>query len=213
MRPPVARPGIIAVIAEADDGLPFSFRVFRPDGDGHALLNADRKTGSREYRLARPAVGCIFGDFSVAVHVFDPKPVERIEKMPAQNNERRLADPGMIRNKRHDAPAAVLGDALLGQAEKADVKIVEVEFFDPPFGDQPFLVRFDEPLLFLGADPGEGVVRRIAENNENGLLPLHLSRRVPLLQPLAPRVNQRVQPGIRKPVSYTHLTLPTTYSG
>ena len=35
---------------------------------------------------------------------------------------------------------------------------------------QSFLVRFNEAALFLGAGAGEGVVRRVAEDNEDASL-------------------------------------------
>ena len=57
------------------------------------------------------------------------------------------------------------GDAAFGEAEEADVAIIEVEFLDPPtVGAERFievpLIRFNEALFFLGADACECVIAR-----------------------------------------------------
>ena len=81
----------------------------------------------------------------------------------------------MVGDERHHAAAAVLGDALLGEAEEADVEVVEVELLDAPLGDEAFFVRFDKAVFFLGTDAGEGVVGRVAEDDEDGFFLLHLA--------------------------------------
>ena len=62
--------------------------------------------------------------------------VERVEEPAAHDHERRIAQVGEVRDERHHAPAAVLGDALFGEAEEADVEVVEVELLDAPLGDE-----------------------------------------------------------------------------
>ena len=69
----------------------------------------------------------------------------------------------------------MLGDAFFGEAEEADVKVVEVELLDAPFGDEAFFVGFDQAVFLLGTDAGEGVVGRVAEDDEDGLFLLHLA--------------------------------------
>ena len=70
----------------------------------------------------------------------------------------------------------------LGQAEEVDIKLIQVEFLNAPLGNQPLLVKLHQALL--GTHPGEGVVRGIAQDHQDGFVPFDLFDGVPLLRQL-----------------------------
>ncbi len=78
----------------------------------------------------------------------------------------------MVRNKGDDAFSGHFGNSAFGQTEKSNVEIVQIEFFDSPAalggrGVQSFLIRLHKALFFFGAYASKGIVRGIAQNNQN----------------------------------------------
>jgi hypothetical protein len=67
---------------------------------------------------------------------------------------------------------ALFRNAPFGKPEEADIEIVEVEFLDAPFLDESLFVRLHESVFFRGTDSGEGVVGRIPQYHQDGLVAL-----------------------------------------
>ena len=85
-----------------------------------------------EDRFAGPPIRSVLRNLSIAVQVLDPDLVERIQQVLPHHNERRVANPGVVRDEADDASASLVSDLPLRNAEEADVEIVQVELFDAP---------------------------------------------------------------------------------
>ena len=122
---------------------------------------------------SRLAVGRLLaGLAAVAVEVVDGDVVELAQQPLAHDDCRRVAQPGRVGDEADDALAGLLGDAPLGDAEEADVEVVELVLGDVPLVGQAVLVGLDEAAFLAAGDAGEAVVGRVAEHDEDGLAAL-----------------------------------------
>ena len=150
-------------------------------GDRRSHLDAHRVALRREdagvgravrRRLARPV--------SVPVQAVDANRVEGLQIPLAHSGEGKPVQPGIVRDEAHHPPPRLLGDAPLRHAEEADVEIVQPLSLGLPRAlRRP--VGFAQSALLLDAHAREAVVRRVAEDDENGRLALHPVGSVALL--------------------------------
>lgn len=71
-------------------------------------------------------------------------------------------------NKGLLCPVFSLRNAPFGEAEKADIEVVQVEFLDLPLLDQSLFIGFNEAMLFFGTHTSKCVIGWITENDEDG---------------------------------------------
>ena len=157
-------------------------RVLDQQGHGGSLADAFLVVGRGKSAGVGQPVGRGFAGFAaVAVEVVNPDTVEIIRQMLAHDDERRFAHIRRIADVANHAAPAALGDAPLGEPEKAHIQVIEVELLDAPLFNQPLLVRRDQVLLFAQRHAAKGVIRRVAQNHDDFLRLLDLIGRVALL--------------------------------
>ncbi len=163
-------------MAEADEGRLGAALLADDDRDGRTDADALAVVTGGENGRVGLAVGGEFARLAaVAVHAVEPEAVELRQESLPHDHERRVAQVREVGDEGDDALAGHLGDAAFGQSEETDVEVVEVELPDAPTAVggrrvQALFVRFDEAQFLVGADAGEGVVRRVAENDEDPLV-------------------------------------------
>src|SRR5207253_2121339 len=96
------------------------------------LLNTYRKTWNSKDCLACSPVRRVLRNLPIAVHILNPETVERVQKVLAHDNERRIAYPRMVRDETNYALFGLFSDAAFGYAEEAHVQIIKIELLDAP---------------------------------------------------------------------------------
>ncbi len=187
----------------------FAARRARPlpaphkQADGRAHADALAVVGRREHTgVGQPLRRQFARLAAVAVQTVEPQLVELAQQPLAHDHERRIAQVGEVGDV-GDHPLATEHNPLLGDAKEAHVEVVEVELLDPPapLGDGPVeagLVWLHQRPLLLRADPGEGVVGRVAQDDQDAL---------PLLDVLG-RLALRLQFGEGQPGALGRRRLP-----
>ncbi len=147
----------------------------RADLDAHAIALG------REDARVRGTVRCdLPGLVLVAVQTVDPYRVEGLDVPFTHPGKGQAIQPRVVRNEGDNALPRSLGDPPLRHSEEANVQVIQTLALGLGHALRR-AVRVGQFPLFLHGEARETVVRRIAQDDQNRRVPLHLLRPIPLL--------------------------------